>query len=84
MSTTTLTSREFHQDSSKVKQAVQEGPVVITDRGKPSLVLMTYQTYEQLKQKPVSLAEALYMPGAEDIELELPERVPYTPQEIDW
>jgi prevent-host-death family protein len=52
MPTTTLTSREFHQDSAKVKRAVEAGPVIVTDRGKPSLVLLTYSAYQELSPKP--------------------------------
>jgi len=36
----TLSSREFNQDTSGAKKACQSGPVFITDRGKPSHVLM--------------------------------------------
>jgi prevent-host-death family protein len=84
MPTTTLTSREFHQDSAKVKRAAANGPVIITDRGKPALVLLSYDAYEELLPKRISVAEALAMPGAEDIELPLPERTPYRHREIDW
>ncbi|EGH47880.1 prevent-host-death family protein, partial [Pseudomonas syringae pv. pisi str. 1704B] len=31
--TTTLSSREFNQDTSGAKKAANEGPVFITDRG---------------------------------------------------
>ena len=81
---TTLTSRQFHQDSKRVKQAVEQGPVIITDHGKPSLVLLTYEAYEQLAPKRVSLADALYMPGADEVEFELPKRIRYQPRKIDW
>jgi prevent-host-death family protein len=82
---TTITSREFHQDSAKVKRAIKKGPVIVTDRGRPSLVVLTYEAYEQLQPKMfVSLADALYMPGAEDIELKLPKRGRHSPREIDW
>lgn len=84
MPTTTLTSREFHQNSAKVKRAVQDGPVIITDRGKPSLVLLSYQAYEELQTPHISVADALYMPGAEDIDLPLPQRTVSTPRKIDW
>jgi prevent-host-death family protein len=81
---TTLTSTEFHQDSAKVKRAVQSGPVIITDRGKPTLVLLTFEAYEKLQPKRSSVADALAMPEADDIELELPERTLYQHREIDW
>ena len=35
MSITTLTSREFNQDTGRAKTAARHGPVFITDRGKP-------------------------------------------------
>lgn len=82
--TTTLTSRQFHQDSGSVKKAVAQGPVIITDRGKPSLVLLTYEAYEQLQPRKRSLADALYMPGADEVELELSAQVPYVACDIDW
>ncbi len=88
MATTTLTSREFHQNSARVKRAAQDGPVIITDRGKPTLVVQKFEDYcptpEREEKKFLSLADALYMPGAEDIELELPERQPYVFREIDF
>ena len=45
----TLTSREFNQDTGRAKTAANEAPVVITDRGKPSHVLVSYEEYERLK-----------------------------------
>jgi prevent-host-death family protein len=59
MSTTTLTGREFNQDVSKAKRAAEGGPVVITDRGKPAHVLLTYEEYRRLSGGGMSLAEAL-------------------------
>ena len=35
MSVTTVSSREFNQDASGAKRAAQNGPVFITDRGRP-------------------------------------------------
>ena len=45
---TTLTSREFNQDTAGAKKAAAEGPVVITDRGQPAHVLMTYERFQEL------------------------------------
>lgn len=72
MSITTITSREFNHDRGGAKKAAQKGPVFITDRGQPSLVLMTAEDYRKLAGKKKNLAELLYMPGAEDIEFEVP------------
>jgi prevent-host-death family protein len=72
MGMTTLTSREFNQDSTRAKKAAEKGPVFITDRGKPSHVLLTIDDYRRLTGKRRSLAEALSMPGLADIDLDLP------------
>ncbi len=45
MTISTLSSRELNHDVSSAKKAAQKGPVVITDRGKPSHVLMIYGDY---------------------------------------
>ena len=45
MNTSTVTSRALNQDVSRAKKAADGGPVIITDRGKPSHVLMTYADY---------------------------------------
>lgn len=36
MTATTMTSREFNQDTSRAKRAAESGPVFITDRGPPA------------------------------------------------
>jgi len=42
-----LTSREFNQDVARAKRAANEGPVIITDRGRLAYVLMRYDTYQR-------------------------------------
>ena len=72
MPITTLTSREFNQDTSRAKKAARRGPVVITDRGKPAHVLRTCQHYARLAGQRRSIVETLSMPGLSDIELAVP------------
>jgi prevent-host-death family protein len=48
MTITTLSSREFNQDTSGAKKAAQQGPVFITDRGRPAHVLLTIEDYQRL------------------------------------
>ncbi len=67
-----LSSRELNHDVSSAKKAALKGPVVITDRGRPSHVLMTYEAYERLTGKRRSLVEALSMPGLSDIGFDTP------------
>jgi prevent-host-death family protein len=59
MPMTTLTSREFNQDTSGAKKAADKGPVVITDRGRPAHVLLTFEHYKKLVGAGRSLGEAL-------------------------
>jgi prevent-host-death family protein len=66
-----MTSREFNQDASKAKRAASEGPVFITDRGRPAHVLLTIEEYRRLVDREGSIAELLAFPGAENIELPL-------------
>jgi prevent-host-death family protein len=68
-----LTSREFNQDTGGAKKAAEKGPVYITDRGRPSHVLLTFADYERLALNQPSIVDLLSEPaGVEDIELELP------------
>ncbi|MEO5347689.1 MAG: type II toxin-antitoxin system Phd/YefM family antitoxin [Magnetococcus sp. YQC-9] len=74
MSITTMSSRQFNQDASKAKRATLNGPVFITDRGRPAHVLMTFDAYRQLSGQGAKISELLAMPeGSEEIELELPQ-----------
>jgi prevent-host-death family protein len=72
MSITTFSSRQFNQDASKAKKAAMAGPVIITDRGLPAHVLLTYAAYKKLTGERAKIADLLAMPGIEDIELEIP------------
>lgn len=70
MATSTVSSRELNQDVSRAKKTASQGPVIITDRGKPSHVLMTYSEFERLTGRRISLADALAMPGLSEIDFE--------------
>ena len=72
MPITTISSREFNEDASGAKKAALAGPVIITDRGKPGHVLMSYEEYRRLRGIKRNVADLLAMPGAEGLELEIP------------
>ena len=72
MAITKLSSREFNQDTSKAKRAAKRGPVIITDRGRPSHVLLTAEEYQRITKGEKSIAELLAMPAAADIDFEPP------------
>ena len=72
MGITKLSSRQFNQNTSRAKRAAKHGPVFITDRGRPSHVLLTAEEYQRITEGQKSLAELLRMPEAADIEFEPP------------
>lgn len=85
MSVTTLSSREFNQDTSRAKQATRKGPVFITDRGRPAHVLLTIEEYRKLTGKSypsMTLAQALAQPGVADFEFD-PPRMDWQPKRVD-
>lgn len=70
--TATFTSRDFNRDPGSIKRAAQSGPVFITDRNKPSLVVLAIRDYERLAGRGMSLLDLL-MPGDDqDFDFEPP------------
>ncbi|HJX52765.1 MAG TPA: type II toxin-antitoxin system Phd/YefM family antitoxin [Polyangia bacterium] len=72
MSTTTLSSREFNQDTSRAKKAAKFGPVFITDRGQPAHVLLSIDDYRKLTGGQMTLVEALAQPNVPDFDFTAP------------
>ena len=72
MAITTLSSREFNQDTGRAKKAASEGPVFITDRGKAAHVLLSIQEYQRLSGQGRSLVDSLSMPSLADIAFDPP------------
>jgi prevent-host-death family protein len=75
MAVTTLSSREVNQDLGRAKRASESGPVIITDRGRPAHVLLTFDEYQRLagRYRQVNILDELGLPpGVEDIEVEFP------------
>lgn len=69
---TTLSSREFNQDASRAKKAALQGPVFITDRGKPAHVLLSIEEYLRLTGQSPNIVESLSMPDDDDIDFDPP------------
>ncbi|NUR99600.1 MAG: type II toxin-antitoxin system Phd/YefM family antitoxin [Kribbellaceae bacterium] len=57
---TAMSARDFNRDVSAAKRAADEGPVVITDRGEPAYVLLSFADYNGLRDRR-SLADVLRM-----------------------
>ena len=72
MAITTLSSREFNHDTGRAKRAAQRGPVFITDRGRPSLVLLSIEDYNKLQPIQGSIVDLLSTQQVADIEFEPP------------
>lgn len=68
----TMTSREFNQDVGKAKRDARLEPVFVTDRGRPTHVLMSFDAFRQLTGRTESIVDLLAMPepGAEVIDLD--------------
>ena len=75
MNITTLSSRAFNQDTSRAKKAAQNGPVFITDRGRPAHVLLSIEEYRRMAGESASIVDLLAMPGVEDIDFDPPPAV---------
>jgi len=82
MTITTISSREFNQDTSGAKKAARQGPVFITDRGKPAHVLLSIEDYQKLAGLNVDIVDLLVMPEAAEIDFET-ERAVVTHRPVD-
>jgi PHD/YefM family antitoxin component YafN of YafNO toxin-antitoxin module len=66
-----MSSRQFNQDTGRAKKAAKQGPVFITDRGRPAHVLLTFEAYERLLG--VDMVDLLGTPeGVEEIDFVAP------------
>lgn len=69
----TVTAREFNRDVSAAKRAAAGGPVVVTDRGEPAFVLLTFDDYQRMAggSEPVVVRLAMREEDyVEDVEFE--------------
>lgn len=75
----TMTAREFNRDVSAAKRAADQGPVTITDRGRPAYVLLSAEQYQRLTDKRTILD---WLQADDDLEFE-PARLDSRPQAAD-
>ena len=70
----TFSSRDFTRDVSAAKRAAVDGPVFITDRGRPAFALLKIDDYYRMAGKSApSLLEVMdAIPGGGDIDFEPP------------
>jgi prevent-host-death family protein len=79
----TMSSREANQDFSRAKREAKSGPLVITERGRPANVLMTYEEYQRLSASRTNILDALATPDQDEIDFEPPPRQKAKLREID-
>ncbi len=82
MRVSTVSSRELRQSVGAAMDLAKFGPVIITNHGKRSHVLMTYLDYMLLSGHRRSLVDALAMPGLSEIDFAVT-REEEVPREID-
>lgn len=65
-----VTSREFNQDVSHAKRLALHEPVMVTDRGKPTHVLLSIDSFRQMSGEYGSIVQLLAAPpGAPSLDL---------------
>ncbi len=70
MTVTMLPSHKFDQDIGGAKRAADNGPVIITDDGRPVYVLLSHDFYRRLLGP--TLREMVAQPGGDDIDFDPP------------
>jgi prevent-host-death family protein len=84
MGASKLTVTEVNQNFSRARNALANGPVVITERGEPAFVLMTYEDYKQRQEGRPTLLERIDLPGTEAIDFDPPRLGPgFRPADLD-
>ncbi len=70
----TFSSRDFTRDVSAAKRAAVEGPVFITDRGRPAFALLKIEDYYRIagQGEPTFLSVMDAIPGGVGIEFNPP------------
>ncbi len=58
-----ISSREFNQDVGQAKRAARFEPVFVTDRGRPTHVLMSIEAFQRLSGESESIVDLLALPG---------------------
>jgi prevent-host-death family protein len=72
VSITSFSSREFNQDAARAKRAARNGPVFITDRGRPAHVLLSIKEYHKITKRSESIIDLIAMPDADLVEFDPP------------
>lgn len=82
MSFASMTSADFNQNPSKAKKAANDGPLVITEHGEASYVLVRYSDFKDHWRKGRSLYDALNHKDSRFDDDFLPERLGFGDRDI--
>ncbi len=63
-------SREFNQDVTQAKRLAYAEPVFITDRGRPTHVLMSIGAFRRMTGQTETIVDLLAMPEMPDVEID--------------
>ena len=63
-----VSSRDFNQDVSNAKRAARIEPVFITDRGRPTHVLMSIENFKNLTGQTETVVDLLAMSDSSEAE----------------
>lgn len=81
---TLMTSREFNHDVGKAKRAAEDGPVIITDRGRPAYVLLKHDDYQRLRQGGPTMFDLLRDHQAGDFDFDPPRVEGFDPRPVEF
>lgn len=79
-----MTSAAFNRNPSKAKKTADDRPLVITDHGEASYVLVSYSEFKANWRKPKTLCDALRDPLVKDDRSFEPPRVSFDDRTIDF
>jgi len=63
-----ISSRDFNRDVSHAKREARTEPVLITDRGQPTHVLMSIAEYRRLTGEGENILDLLAMPSPAELD----------------
>ncbi|ANF30378.1 prevent-host-death protein [Leifsonia xyli] len=71
-----ITAREFNHDVSAAKRSATAEPLIITDRGEPAYVLLTFADFERMTGRQKNIVDLLRQDDPEsDFDVDFPRAV---------
>jgi PHD/YefM family antitoxin component YafN of YafNO toxin-antitoxin module len=62
-----MSSREFNQDVSQAKRLARLEPLFVTDRGRPTHVLLSIESFRRLSGETDTIIDLLAMPDLPEV-----------------